>query len=212
MKPDKNAVKIKICGITNHDDALAAASFGADAIGFVFFEGSPRYVSLEQASEISRELPPFLSRVGVFVNAPQEKVIETAQLVGLDYFQFHGDENPRYCSFFGRRTIKAFRIATEGDVNRVENYRSVKTVLFDAKVEGVYGGSGAQFNWELLASNVSLKGKYVILSGGLTDENVDEAIRVVMPDAVDVSSSIEAEPGIKDHKKLESFIKKVKEL
>ena len=212
MKTKDNAVKVKICGITNRDDARAAACFGADAIGFVFFEGSPRYVTLEQASEISRELPPFLSRVGVFVNASQEKVVETAQLVGLDFFQFHGDENPRYCSFFGRRTIKAFRIATEGDVSKVENYRSVKTVLFDTKVKGLYGGSGTQFSWELLSSNKLLEDKYVILSGGLTDENVDEAIRVVMPDAVDVSSSIEAEPGIKDHKKLESFIRKVKEL
>ena len=210
MKLIEKDIKVKICGITNFEDALAAAMFGADAIGFVFYEGSPRYIALEEAAEISRELPPFLARVGVFVNSAEEKVVETAQLVGLDYFQFHGEESPRYCGFFGRRAIKAFRIATEGDVNRAANYRSVKTVLFDTKVDDVYGGTGVSFDWDLLTKRDPLKEKYIILSGGLSEENVLDAIEIVLPDAVDISSALEKEPGLKDHGKMEKFIKTVK--
>ncbi|MFC1668670.1 phosphoribosylanthranilate isomerase [Chlamydiota bacterium] len=203
-------VKIKICGITNLEDALLAAEYGADAIGFVFYQKSPRYIPLEEAAVISRKMPPFVSRVGVFVDEPQEKIVEVAQLVGLDYFQFHGNESPSYCSFFGRRSIKAIRVSNKKDIDKVKQFRSIKNILFDSKAANSFGGTGIVFDWELLPSRNDFADTFIMLSGGLTPSNVTEAIIKVSPDAVDVSSSIEIEPGLKDHKKMRAFIETVK--
>jgi len=200
-------VKVKICGITNIDDALYAAACGADALGFVFYPGSPRYVAPDNAAEFIAALPPFITTVGLFVNASPAEVQATAARCGLDVVQLHGDEPPEDCRLGSLRVVKAFRVRDRDSLRDVPAY-SVAAVLLDAYVAGSYGGTGHTFNWDL-ASELAQK-MPVILAGGLQAENVAAAVRQVHPYAVDVSSGVEIEPGRKDPAKVKAFIQNAK--
>jgi phosphoribosylanthranilate isomerase len=198
------SVRVKICGITSARDALAAVDAGADALGFMFYEASPRRVTPEQSLEIIRELPPFVARVGVFVNPTADQVRAAISETGIDTLQFHGEETPEFCRQFGLRVIKAFRVRDVLSLKRLADFRS-EAWLLDSFVEGKHGGTGAIFNWDLAAQAVKQGGR-VILAGGLTPENVAEAVRRVRPYAVDVSSGVEFAPGRKDIAKVRAFI------
>ena len=200
-------VKIKICGITNIDDALHAADRGADALGFVFFEKSPRCISPEQAEEIIAELPPFVTAVGLFVNEAPERIDEIAGYCGLDVLQLHGDESPQECGGHSRRVIKALRVKDADSLASLGEY-SVAAILLDAWVAGSYGGTGRRFDWELAAR--AADSHRIILAGGLSPRNVAEAVRAVQPYGVDVSSGVEADPGRKDPAKVAAFIRRAK--
>ena len=202
-------VKVKICGITSLSDGLAAAEAGADAIGFVFSQESPRRVSLEPAAGIIRALPPFIVKVGVFVNAPEELVYRAISECGLSLLQFHGDETPDYCLQFGLMSMKAFRIRDAESLRALPAYRT-DAWLLDAFSADKPGGTGERFNWDLAVQAREL-GRPIFLAGGLTPENVGDAVRKVRPYAVDVSSGVEAAPGKKDPAKVAAFIRAVKE-
>ncbi len=202
------STRIKICGITNVDDARLAAELGADALGFIFYPQSPRSVTMERAAEICLQLPPFLLRVGVFVNAPLRAVRQTVALCGLDAVQFHGEETPEYCRQFTGRRFKAIRMRDRAGVLAGSEY-DVDALVLDTYTAGQRGGTGQTFDWSL-AVEVKRLGKPVILSGGLTPENVADAIRQVQPYAVDVASGVECESGKKDPEKLRRFIEAVK--
>jgi phosphoribosylanthranilate isomerase len=201
-------VRIKICGITSVSDALAAAEAGADALGFMFYERSPRHVSLESAAEIIRELPPFIARVGVFVDADAETVRRTVGQCGIDTLQFHGSESPEFCGQFHLAVIKAFRVRGAETLGEAAQYRQVSWLL-DSYVPGQPGGTGATFNWDLAREAVK-SGRRIILAGGLTPENAAEAVRHVHPYALDVSSGVESAPGKKDSLKMRDFIRAVR--
>jgi len=196
-------VKIKICGITNLEDALLAVDAGADALGFVFFKESPRHIFPEQAAAIIRQLPPFVQTVGLFVNEALETVNGIADQCGLDIIQLHGDESPEFCAGVRRRVIKAFRVKDITCLDSVKDYRAA-AFLLDAWSPAAYGGTGRTFNWEIAAS--AAKSCCIILAGGLTPENVADAIMQVQPYAVDVSSGVESEPGKKCSEKMTTFI------
>jgi phosphoribosylanthranilate isomerase len=202
------SVVVKICGITNTADALAAAQAGADALGFVFYEESPRYISTSAAAAIIRELPPAIVKVGLFVNAAKDIVTRAITDCGLNILQFHGDEAPDYCLQFGLMSMKAFRIRDAASLKVLADYRT-DAWLLDAYVPGQYGGTGDTFNWDLAVEAQRL-GRPIFLAGGLTPENVGTAVRKVRPYAVDVSSGVESAPGKKDHAKLPAFIKAAK--
>jgi len=197
-------VKVKICGITNRDDAHAAAQAGADALGFVFAP-SPRRIAPERAREIIESLPLFVSAVGVFVDEDPARVGEIVSRCNLRYVQFHGDEPPEICNVFGERAIKAVRIKDEGSLRGLERYR-VSAFLLDSHVAGKRGGTGVSFPWEL-AARAGSPGRSIILSGGLNSRNVAQAIRIATPYAVDVSSGVESEPGRKDPALVRAFIR-----
>ncbi len=201
------SVRVKICGITRLEDALAAYEAGADALGFVFYPKSPRCVSVETAREIAEALPPFASSVGVFVDAPMEHVRRTAERVGLRAVQLHGNEPPAYCAELGVPAVKAFRVRDSVDFP-FEAYRGCAAFLLDAYVKGEPGGTGRSFRWEL--AREACRRRRVILAGGLTPENVERAIQTVQPHAVDVSSGVEVSPGVKDHEKTAAFIRTAK--
>jgi phosphoribosylanthranilate isomerase len=202
--------RIKICGITRAEDALAAAHSGADAIGLVFYDRSPRHVSILQARKLAGTLPPFVTVVGLFVNAEAAFVREVLANVPLDLLQFHGDESPEYCAQFGRPYIKAVRVKAGVDLLQcASDFRSAKGLLLDAHVEGMPGGTGTAFDWTLIPGKLLLP---VILSGGLDAENVAAAIKQVRPYAVDVSSGVEVGKGIKDAAKIAAFINEVKRI
>lgn len=200
-------VKVKICGITCLDDALVAVDAGADALGFVFFAKSPRHVFPEQAAAIIRRLPPFVQTVGLFVDEPLKMVNETADLCGLDIVQLHGSESPEYCDAVARRVIKAFRVR---DITCLEPMNSYRTAAFllDAWSPTAHGGTGRTFNWEVASCAAQVN--RIILAGGLTPDNVAEAIQQVRPYGVDVSSGVEFSPGKKDGRKLADFIANAK--
>ena len=198
------SVTVKICGITSVSDANAAAEAGADALGFMFWDKSPRAVSLGAAAEIVRQLPPFIVKVGVFVNAEEDLVIRAIRECGLNLLQFHGDETPEYCLQFGLMSMKAFRMRDAGSLKALANYPT-DAWLLDAYTPGKPGGTGEQFDWDLAVEAVKL-GRPIFLAGGLTPENVGEAVTRVQPYAVDVSSGVEAAPGRKDHAKVREFI------
>ncbi len=200
--------RVKICGITNLRDALSAVELGADALGFVFAE-SPREISIKKAERIIERLPPLITTVGVFVNEMPKVVIETAIKCSLDVLQFHGEELPGYFfNFFLGKIIKAFRIKDKSSLRRLPQYKMVDAYLLDAYLPGKRGGSGKTFNWDLALEAKKYK-QPIILSGGLTPQNVREAILKVKPYAVDVSSGVEKEPGKKDYRKMKKFIKAV---
>jgi phosphoribosylanthranilate isomerase len=202
--------RIKICGITREQDLHAAAGSGADAIGLVFYEKSPRHVDVQQAARLARAAPPFVTVVGLFVDASAETVREVLGQVALDVLQFHGEESPEFCGQFGRPWLKAIRV--RAGVNLVEcasRYAGAQGLLLDAWVEGMQGGTGESFDWALIPHDLPLP---VILSGGLHAGNVAAAIRQVRPYAVDVSSGVEAAKGIKDAAKVAAFIKEVKDV
>lgn len=204
-----NMVKVKICGITNVDDALHAAACGADALGFVFYEKSPRCLLPEAARQIIACLPPFVTTVGLFVNEAPERIRQVADFCGLDVIQLHGDEGPEQSHLPPYRVIKALRVKDETSLARLEEYR-VSAILLDAWVPGVYGGTGEKFDWDLAAAVA--RQRPVVLAGGLMPENVAEAVRTVRPYGVDVSSGVEAAPGKKDPDKVCEFIRQAKGL
>ena len=202
-------VRSKICGITRIEDALAAADAGADAIGFVFYAKSPRAVDVRQARAIIAELPPFVSTVGLFVNASRCELNEILEVVPLDLLQFHGDETPADCEGFHRPWIKALRVRPGDDLEAAcQHYAGAQGVLLDTYVAGVPGGTGEAFDWSLVPAGLS---KPVILAGGLSADNVGQAIAQVRPYAVDVSGGVEQSKGIKDATKIAAFIRAVKQ-
>jgi phosphoribosylanthranilate isomerase len=202
--------RVKICGITRLEDALAAARSGADAIGLVFYQHSPRHVSIEMAAQLAAALPPFVSVVGLFVNAETAFVRAVLARVPLDLLQFHGDEPHDYCTQFDRSYLKAIRVKAGVDLLQcASDFRSARGLLLDTHVEGIPGGTGTAFDWALIPKQLPLA---VILSGGLDAENVAAAIKQVRPYAVDVSSGVEASKGIKDAAKIAAFINEVKRI
>ena len=203
-------MKVKICGITNLADAMAAADAGADALGFIFCDNSPRFVTVETAATFARQLPPFLVKVGVFVNPPEALVFRAVAECGLNLAQFHGDETPEFCGQFGVMSMKAFRIRDAESLGELPQY-ATDAWLLDAYSKDKLGGTGEKFNWDLAVEAQKLAaGRPVFLAGGLTPENVAEAIRRVQPYGVDVSSGVEAAPGRKDHEKVRKFVRQAK--
>ena len=200
--------QVKICGITNVHDALFAAEAGAEMVGLMFYESSPRHISLATAQEISRALPPFVQRVGVFVNPAEELVVRAIGECGLNLLQFHGEEPSHFCTQFGLMSLKAFRMRDAGSLKQLEGYQT-DAFLLDAYSKSGLGGTGEQFNWDL-AVQAQQFGKPIFLAGGLTPENVAAAVRQVRPFAVDVSSGVEASPGKKDSAKVRAFIQAAK--
>jgi phosphoribosylanthranilate isomerase len=198
-------VSVKICGITNLEDALACLFSGARALGFVFYKKSPRYISPLAAKNISRILPKKIKRVGVFVDQSVSAVKKIAKFCNLDMLQFHGHESPAYCrKFKGYKVIKAFRVNKKEDLCNISEYKTF-AYLFDSFSDTKLGGTGNKFNWKILAQAGRMK-QIIFLSGGLTCNNVARAIKLLKPDWVDVSSSLELAPGRKDHKKIQKFI------
>lgn len=201
-------VKVKICGITNLEDALLAVDAGADALGFVFCEASPRSVSPEQAACIIRQLPPFIQTIGLFVNETLAMINQTADACGLDIVQLHGEEAPQFCAGVKRRVIKALRVRDASSLKPMAAYR-VSAFLLDAWSPSAHGGTGLTFNWDIAAGAAARE--RIILAGGLTADNIAAAIRKVHPYGVDVSSGVEAAPGTKDAVKIKEFIRIAKE-
>ncbi|HEX3800678.1 MAG TPA: phosphoribosylanthranilate isomerase [Verrucomicrobiae bacterium] len=199
---------VKICGITNPADGLEAVAAGADAIGLMFYEASPRHITLAAATKIVRELPPSIFRVGVFVNASEDHVHRAIKECNLHMVQFHGDESPEFCRQFPVMTIKAFRIQDADSLLALRSYPT-DAWLLDAFTNDKLGGTGARFDWDL-AVEAQKMGRPIFLAGGLTSENVAEAVRKVRPYAVDVSSGVESAPGKKDPAKMRAFVQAAK--
>ena len=198
--------RVKVCGITNIEDALAAAQAGADAIGLVFYAKSPRAVTAEQAAKIVAALPPFVTTVALFVDARADEVQQILQQVPIDLLQFHGDESPEFCISFQRPYIKALRMQPGIDITQQANmHRSALGILLDAWVPGVPGGTGQTFNW----NDIPSLAQPLVLAGGLTPDNVQQAITQVSPWAVDVSGGLEMSKGRKDHAKVQAFMQAV---
>lgn len=200
-------VRVKVCGITNRDDALCAVDAGADALGFIFYPGSPRYVTPEAVGEIVAELPPFVTPVGVFVNTSETRMDAIVKLAGLRAIQLHGDEPPEACLGRAVPVIRVLRVGEDFEPEQMRSYL-VDTFLLDTAKGGQYGGTGETFDWSkaIAAKRIGR----IVLSGGLTPGNVADAIEAVMPYAVDTSSGVEAEPGKKDHAKVKQFLKAVR--
>lgn len=201
--------RIKICGITRPEDALRAAELGADAIGLIFYAGSARHVTAARALEVIARLPPFVTTVGLFVDAQRAEVEAVLSVVPLDLLQFHGDESPAYCEGFDRPYIKAIAAAPGVDLLQSAGFHAkARALLVDAYVPGVAGGTGVQADWSAIPRNLPIP---VVLAGGLHAGNVSEAIRTVQPWAVDVSSGVEQSRGIKDHNKMAAFVRGVRD-
>ncbi|MHB8346549.1 MAG: phosphoribosylanthranilate isomerase [Acidiferrobacterales bacterium] len=199
--------RVKICGITRLEDALVAADAGADAIGFVFEERSPRFIEPQQARAIALALPPFLTVVGLFVNAPAERIRQVLTEVPLGLLQFHGQEEPGQCRQFGRPYLKAVHMRDGSEPQRaLRQYEDAAGLVFDAYSPEAAGGMGRRFDWRWLPQGI---GRRLILAGGLTAGNVSEAIREVRPFAVDVSSGVECSKGIKDSAMIDAFMHSV---
>ncbi len=199
--------RVKICGITRLEDALAAIAAGADALGFVFYPPSPRSVESTVAEAIIKQLPPFVSTVALFVNESPEQVRAVIEQTGIDLLQFHGDESPDYCSQFERPYFKALRMSPDIDVvAETKRFTSARAVLLDAYRAGVPGGTGEAFDWDRIPADLSMP---LILAGGLDQHNVKQAINQVKPYAVDVSGGVEAAKGLKDSAKIISFMNEV---
>jgi phosphoribosylanthranilate isomerase len=200
-------VKVKICGITSLDDARMAVDAGADALGFVFYDKSPRNINPVAAANIIAKLPPFIQTVGLFVNEEIEQINWTADFCGLDVVQLHGDESPEDCQAVNRRVIKVFRIQNIVSIDPLKKYQ-VSGYLLDAWSPDAFGGTGRTFNWEIAAA--ARQYGRIILAGGLSADNVAEALQAVQPYAVDVSSGVESALGKKDAEKVKMFIKRAK--
>lgn len=199
---------VKVCGVTRAEDALSAAQAGAHAIGLVFYRPSPRYVTPEVAREIVRVLPPFVTAVGLFVDASAVEVRAAIAVAGVGLLQFHGSETPEFCRQFGVPYIKAVRVRTGTDLLQyARDYHDAKALLLDAYVEGTHGGTGQSFDWSVIPRTLPVP---VVLSGGLNPQNVTGAIQQVRPWAVDVSSGVESAPGIKDAAKIAAFMSGVR--
>lgn len=201
-------VRTKICGITNVDDALLAAEAGADAIGLVFYRPSPRAVDVQRARQIVAALPPYVSAVGLFVNASRCELTETLEAVQLDMLQFHGDESPADCEGYHKPWYKALRVKPGEDIRaQAAHYRGACAILLDAYVPGLPGGTGESFDWSLIPRDLD---KPLILAGGLNPQNVERAISQVQPYAVDVSGGVELRKGVKDAESVRDFIRRVR--
>ena len=199
--------RAKICGITRPQDGVIAAANGADAIGLVFYDKSPRVVDVVQAREVIAALPPFVTSVGLFVNAEVAEVERILAEVQLDLLQFHGDETPEYCRQFARPYLKAVRMAEGVDLEFVaQQYAGAKGLLVDSYQQGVPGGTGHTFDWARIPHGMKMP---IILAGGLGPDNIEQAVRQVRPFAVDVSSGVEAAKGIKDADKIAAFMRGV---
>jgi phosphoribosylanthranilate isomerase len=202
--------KVKICGITNIDNARDIGNLGVDAIGLVFYDKSPRAVDIKTAQKIISVLPPFINRVGLFVNAKKTFIDEVLKNVAIDTLQFHGDETPQECEYYDLPFMKAIRVDAQTDLNKVSNdYKNASGLLLDAKHKSLYGGSGKTFDWDLAKVKINLP---IILAGGLTIDNVKDAISQVKPFGVDVSSAVEKTKGFKDIVKVKAFMEEVNEL
>lgn len=202
-------MKVKVCGITNHDDAMLALNAGVHALGFNFYPGSPRYIRPEDARSIIRRMPPFVASVGLFVNvADPRDVSDAAHIAGVHVVQLHGDETPAYCRALADwALIKAMRVGDNGIPGGLEDY-PVQAFLLDARDDVLFGGTGKTFDWSLVRGMQRIHP--LILAGGLRPDNVREAIRVVTPYAVDVCSGVESAPGKKDADKLRQFMNEVR--
>lgn len=201
--------RIKICGFTNADDAIRAAELGVDAIGLVFYPPSPRHVSISTAFEIVKALPAFVTVVALFVDEEEAKIREVLSSVSVDCIQFHGDEIAAQCRLYNKPYMKAIRMKPELDVIKLaEEYYDASALLLDAYHPGIKGGSGSQFDWDLIPSECALP---VILAGGLQVDNAKQAVQQVKPYALDVSSGVESSKGIKDVAKMAAFIQAIKE-
>ena len=199
--------RIKICGLTREEDVDAAVAAGADALGFVFYPPSPRYITPQRAAELARRIPPFVDVVGLFVNEAPEFVRAACEALPINVLQFHGDEDAAYCSQFARPYLRAARVRPGLDlVEFASSFPDARGLLLDAFVDG-YGGGGHVFDWTLIPPNLS---GFLVLSGGLTAINVGEAIERVRPVAVDVSSGVEKSKGVKDHSKIPAFVAAVR--
>ena len=196
--------RVKICGITSVDDALLAVEYGYDAIGLVFYAPSPRYVSAQKAAEIVAALPPFVSTVGLFVDANQDEIKSILAMVNLDCLQFHGDETPEQCRAYGLHYMKAIRVKPSTNLLQCEiDFYDAKALLLDTYVEGVVGGTGLAFDWNLIPHTLT---KPIVLAGGLTPDNVVLAVKHAKLYAVDVSGGVEKSKGIKDAAKMAAFM------
>ncbi len=200
--------KVKICGVTNVSDAVAAAEAGADMIGLNFYEGSPRHITVANAAEIARALPPFVLRVGVFVNPAEALVTRALGECGLSLLQFHGDETSEFCTRFGLMSLKAFRLRDADSLKPLARYQT-DAFLLDAYSSSGLGGTGETFNWDLAVAARQF-GKPIFLAGGLTPDNVAAAVQKVTPFAVDVSSGVESAPGKKNPARVRAFIQAVR--
>lgn len=200
--------RVKICGITREQDALAAVAAGADAIGMVFYPPSPRHVTLEQAEAITRRLPPFVTVVGLFVNADAETIRESTRAGRVSLIQFHGQECPDYCAEHGLPWMKAIRMKEGLDLDKAAaDYAAASALLLDAYRPGVPGGTGETFDWSRIPAHLAER---IVLAGGLNPDNVAEAVRTVRPYGVDVSGGVEAEKGIKDSARIAAFMRGVR--
>ncbi len=199
---------VKICGITNLEDALFASEAGADALGFVFYKKSPRHIEPEKARDIIKRLPPFVTTVGVFADQTEAEIKGIIAETNIDIVQLHGEEPPEFCERLNKRVIKAIRARSMENLTDIKRYKSC-ALLLDTYDKNLKGGTGRIFNWEI-AREAKIFNK-IIVAGGLTPENVADAIKVVQPYAVDVSSGVEKEKGIKDHQKIKMFIEKAKQ-
>ena len=200
-------MKVKICGITNIDDAKLCVDCGADALGFIFYKNSKRYIEPDKAKKIIDSLPFFVFKVGVFVNEDVDRVNQIANELKLNAVQLHGDEDLNYCEKINYPIIKAIRV--DNKLNKNLDKYSKYTILLDSKYENEYGGTGQKFNWDLIPESSRNK---IILAGGVSEKNIDDIFNRIKPQAVDLSSSLEKEPGIKDHEKVKSFFRKINKL
>ena len=207
MNDRDTQVKVKICGMTNLKDVKVAVDGGVDAVGFIFYKKSPRSVTMQAVREIVLELPPFVDSVGVFVNETAEQINKIADRCNLDRVQLHGNESPTFCKKIRRRVIKAIRVKDIQSLKKLSDY-PVSSFLLDTFSEDQYGGTGRVFDWNL--AYPAKKYGPIILAGGLTPNNVRQAIQRIQPYGVDVCSGVESQPGIKDHKKMQIFLKNVK--
>jgi len=199
--------RVKICGITNLHDAEIAVDAGADAVGMVFYPQSPRNISTSDAREIVDRMPPFVTTVGLFVNSSAQQVKEVLSVVSLDLLQFHGDEDEEFCMHFQRPYIKAVRVQGDTDLHRFcQQYASARGLLVDSYKPGIPGGTGETFDWAMIPRDLPLP---LVLAGGLNAENINAALAMVKPWAVDVSSGVESSPGVKDSVKIAGFMRAV---
>ncbi len=202
-------MKVKFCGLTNKEDALNAVALNAHALGFIFYKDSPRYIPPEKVLEIMLDIPPFIHSVGVFVNASFDMINEITTMCKLSLIQLHGDETPEFCSKFSLPVIKAISVKDEADISRISLYKGIVSgILLDTKVENIYGGSGKSFDWGLAISAKEYDVP-LILSGGINQQNIEKAIKMVSPYGIDISSGIEKEPGIKDYNKMKALLQSI---
>jgi phosphoribosylanthranilate isomerase len=202
-------MRIKICGITNIDDALYAAELGADALGFIFVKSSPRYIAPKAARKIIQELPPFIVPVGVFADSPVENIYRAIEQTGIKCVQLHGNETPKQLAGFPVPVYKSFRVGSSFNLEILCRYEG-PAYLLDTKIPGELGGTGKKFDW-IIAVKAKKYGR-IILAGGLTPENVVDAVRLVQPYAVDVNSGVEEYPGKKSHTKLKTLFEQLKQV